>query len=245
MTMHPRVLKWQELAKARNGVEEDYEIIRRESIRLAEEEQKAAKTQQLVGKVPLRFRNKSFSDYVENSSEQIRVKNIAERFVSTFDERLEQGTCGFFLGNPGTGKTFLSLIMYQALAQAGYSAHYESTLQFLKTLQTKRFESEHAFKSIMNFYKSIQFLVLDEISESISKNGYPSEYEQKMLFEIVNARYEKKELCTLIISNRDKAELLNRLGQPILDRLSEKSVTLIFDWESYRTHTINIGKGEI
>ena len=233
--MQARISKWKELAKSNNGKVEDYEIIRLESIRIADEKQKAIKLQQLLDKVPFRFQNRNFSNYIANSSDQIRVKNIAERFVSTFSDRLEQGTCGIFLGSPGTGKTFLSLVMYQAIAQAGYSTHYESSLQFLKTLQTKRFESEPAFQSLIAFYKSIQFLVLDEVTESINKDGCPSEYERKMLFEIVNSRYEKRKLCTVIISNRDKAELLTRLGQPIMDRLSEKSATLIFNWDSYRT----------
>ena len=86
----------------------------------------------------------------------------------------------------------------------------------------------------LDHLKRIQFLVLDEISESMTKDGAPSVIEAQILFDVINSRYEQGNLCTLIISNRDKSELIKRLGIPTMDRLLENHVTLVFDWPSIR-----------
>ena len=232
--MEARILKWQEMAKNKISSTEEFESIRRESMKRAEEIHVAENIQKLIGQVPLRFRHKSFSDYKTEFPEQIRVKKIAERFVETFQERSAVGTCVIFLGNPGTGKTLLSLIIYQQLARVGYRVHYESSLQFLKVLQEKRYESSVAFQSMLEYYRRPNLLILDEVTESVSKDGSPSEYDRKLLFDVINARYEKMQGCTLVISNRNKEELAKRLGQPMSDRLSENNITLTFGWNSYR-----------
>lgn len=231
--MEARILKWQEMG-TKHAKTDDFDAIRKESIRKEEEKRRIDRINKQVAKVPFRFRHKTFKDYQATSPEQAKVKIIAERFVATFPERLKEGTSMMCLGKPGTGKTFLSLIIYQALAKESYNVHYESSLQFLRAIQEKRYSSHASFESIIDFYNNVQFLILDEVTESISKDGYPSEYDRRLLFEIINQRYAKQELCTLIISNRDKGELINRLGQPIIDRLSEKGIQLIFNWDSYR-----------
>lgn len=234
--MEARVMKWQELAKTRKFSSEEYDTIRSASIKKDEEKRKSESIRLLLEKVPERFRNKTFFDYISEHSEQERVKAICERFVTTFSDRLENGTNATFLGNPGTGKTLLSLIMYQTLVKEGVTAHYEPSLQFLRIIQEKRNESHAAYQNVLEIYKKPQFLILDEVTESFSygKECVPLDHERKLLFEVINARYMQKNRCTIVISNRDKNELSNRLGQPISDRLYENCIGLIFDWNSYR-----------
>jgi len=215
--MNARILEWQDLARKNE-----------------EEKRKAEIIQEFVSRIPRRFRGKTLADFLVEHENQSRIKQISEKFVITFSDRLKSGANLHFLGMPGTGKTFLALIMCQSIVLMGYSVHYESSLQFLKVLLEKRYESNAAYQILIDYYKRIQFLVLDEITESVTKDGEPSEVERQMLFDVINARYEQENLCTLIISNRDKAELKSRLGCPIIDRLSEKGITLIFDWDSYR-----------
>lgn len=195
---------------------------------------KAAEIQEFINTVPKRFRNKDFIDFEVETLEQRRVKAVAERFIATAVDRIEEGSVLRFLGHSGTGKTFLSLIMSQAIVHQGFTAHYEPSLQFLRVLLEKRYDSVSVYQSLIDYYSRIQFLVLDEVTEAITKDGVPSEVERKVLQDVINVRYQQKSGATLIISNRNLSELTSRLGKPIADRLSENSITLVFNWNSYR-----------
>src|SRR5687768_924915 len=102
MNMEARIVKWQELAKTKISSTESWEMLRRESMQRAEEKRMADMIQTCIEKVPMRFRHKSFSDYLTDITAQLRIKKIAGRFVETFNERAEEGTNVIFLGSPGT-----------------------------------------------------------------------------------------------------------------------------------------------
>jgi DNA replication protein DnaC len=76
-------------------------------------------------------------------------------------------------------------------------------------------------------------LIIDEITESVSKAGTPTEIERQLLFRIINDRYEKK-LSTVIITNKDENGLMDCLGEPIVDRINDSGFSLAFNWNSYR-----------
>ena len=65
------------------------------------------------------------------------------------------------------------------------------------------------------------------------KDGQLAGWEKQMLFTLIDMRYLEK-LCTTVISNRSKEEIIERIGERTTDRLSENGITLAFTWESYR-----------
>jgi DNA replication protein DnaC len=226
-------MKWGDVMKARTM---DEEMSEWQALATQREvaNQRTERLQKFMNTVPKRFMGKCFVDYAIDYPRQLRVKMIAEMFVKTMHERVDEGAVLRFFGKPGTGKTFLSLIMCQSIAHQGFRVQYEPSLQFVRVLIEKRYESIAAYQAMVDDYSRIQFLVLDEITESVTKDGVPAEVERRVLQDVVNARYAKANTCTLIISNRSQIQLGERLGLPIADRLSENSITLIFDWHSYR-----------
>jgi len=209
------------------------DVLRRESIKREEEQRRVERTEGFLKAVPARFYGKTEDDFHLDYPEQERCKKIALNFVLTFPQRLKEGTCLKFLGNSGTGKTLLSLIIYQALAKTGFSVRYESSLHFLRQFQEKEFESHTAYQSLLGSYLRIQFLVIDEVSVGIGKGGHPSDWQRSHLYTLINQRYINR-LCTLIISNHSQDELVERLGEPTVGRLTENGITLAFNWKSYR-----------
>ncbi len=211
----------------------ELDAFREESSRRELEKCRAEQIREIIQNVPLRFRGKELVDFRVDFSTQHKIKKIVERYIATFTDRLKAGNCLVFCGKPGTGKTMLSLIIYQALAQAGFTVGYEPSLQFLRRLREKEFESDAAFNSQLNMYLQKSFLILDEITEGVGKSCYPADWERKLLLTLINARYERQ-LCTLAISNMSKQAMLERLGDPTVDRLIENGLFLAFDWHSYR-----------
>jgi len=211
----------------------DFDAIRAQSILESEQQRQREKIAGKLAKIPLRFREKSFADFIAASVEQQQVKKTLEKFVTTFAERKNDGTCLQFLGTPGTGKTLLAFAIYRALTEADFDVHYEASTLFLKLLQEKRFESYAAFQAQLNFFVRQDLLILDEISESVNRDGSLAEFEKRLLFDVINARYEQQR-STLIISNRNQDSLANCLGASTVDRLTEQGISLVFNWQSYR-----------
>lgn len=231
--MQARIVKIQEAAKNRESQLREFEVMHEDVRKKEAEKRLQEQVESMIRLVPLRFRGKSFDDYATHHQEQIRIKNIACRYVDTFGERLKEGASMILTGKPGTGKSLLSLIMYQAIARKHFTVRYESSLDWLNNLIQHKYHSPSAFQNQVRIYETASFLILDEITESLSKDGSPTEVEKQMLFQIVNKRYENN-LCTLVISNRDIETLAKRVGHPTVDRLSENGIALAFEWDSYR-----------
>ncbi len=231
--MTGRLIKLQEAAGSYQARMQEFEQLREETMKREAEKRRQERIKTLVDMVPLRFRHKSLADYEITAPAQSQVKHIAMRYVDSFKERLQEGSSLIMHGNPGTGKTLLSLIMYQALAQQGFNVCYKPSLDFIHELIETKFKSQSAYQQHLRMYLDIHFLVLDEVTQSVSKGGVPSDQEKQVLFQLINQRYENN-LCTVVITNRDKEELTKCLSLPIVDRLLERGVTLTFDWQSYR-----------
>lgn len=212
---------------------EEFEIVRQKALREEQEKRCAEIVLQQIQKIPSRYRGMDVDDFKVRHAEQAHVKSVVERYLSTFTDRLNEGTNLIFLGNPGTGKTMLSLILYQALVQKGFSVCYEPSLQFLRLCRDKNFESYSAFESLLTHYQRMQLLIIDEVSEGQVRGGVLTDWELMMLFTMINARYQQT-LCTLVISNRSKKIFTERLGERLTGRLMQNGIELAFNWNSYR-----------
>lgn len=204
------------------------EAMKREAAKLQQEQIDA-----VLASVPERFRGKTFADYHVEYPAQAEVKHLLETYVETSHDRLVEGAGLIFTGKTGTGKSLLAYILDQCLIKKGTRVEYQPSLQFLRLLHEKQFESHHAFESHLNHYKTLPFLIIDEATEGCGKGACPADWERHLFRVLVDVRYQAKR-CTLIITNRDKKELIDRLGEPAIDRLLENGVLLAFNWKSYR-----------
>jgi DNA replication protein DnaC len=231
--MEARIERLQALSKTKNLKQSDFDKIREDSLKDEREKRLAESVNHLITKLPLRFQHRTFQDYIAETKEKIRIKTIAERYVLSFKERLETGSNLFFIGKSGTGKTLLSLIIYQEIAKAGHFVQYEPTIDFIKRFLDIRFKSEASFQNEIRHYYTSHLLILDEVTESLNRLGVPSPCEKQFLFRLINERYQRK-LCTIMISNRDYKEIDDLLGTPTIDRVSENGIFLAFNWDSFR-----------
>ena len=90
------------------------------------------------------------------------------------------------------------------------------------------FHSETNRVNLMNFYSTTPMLVIDEIDRSMQQAK-----EYAILNYILRRRYEDM-LPTVLISNPKKEDLLKKLGDAVVDRLTETCKSVEFVGESYR-----------
>lgn len=212
----------------------DYETMRLERSKAYHDELLKSQEKDLIRKIPIRYRNLALADYRCDYEEQRPIKGIIHRYLDSFHERLLSGNSLIFCGRPGTGKTMLAMIIYAELVKRRYQVKYESSLNFLRELKEKEFESIQGYERLLQLYSEFSLLIIDEVTEGVGKGSTLSDWERQQLFKLINRRYEKK-LPSLVITNRTKAELSMILGEALLGRLSEDGIYLAFNWPSYRT----------
>jgi DNA replication protein DnaC len=137
------------------------------------------------------------------------------------------------LGATGAGKTYLSCALGMAACRSFYSVKYIRLPDLLDELSVAR--GEGIFQKVMNSYKKIDLLILDEWLLSPL-----TELESRDLLEIVEARHCR--CSTLFSSQFSPAGWQIKIGEgplaeAILDRIIHDSYTVLIDGdESMRKH---------
>lgn len=136
-----------------------------------------------------------------------------------------------FLGNPGVGKTHLSVSIGIAAAEKRYSTYFINCHELL--LNLKRAHLENRLDTRLKHYAKYKVLIIDEI-------GYLpiTKEEANMFFQLINMRYEKN--STIITTNKEFSKWGEIFGDvtiasAILDRLLHHSTVEKITGKSYRT----------
>jgi len=186
--------------------------------------------------IPLRFAQSTFGNYDAISPGERRVLAAVREYAVRFDDIRRQGANLTLCGKPGTGKTHLAAALANELLEREFSVAYRVMPALLRELKDVAFGSRGAQAALMERYRRVDLLILDEIGLRMG-----TEVDGALTFEIVDARYEA---CkpTVAVSNLDGAALGSVLGERVVDRLLEKgSVVAVFDWASRRRiHTTQL-----
>ena len=135
-----------------------------------------------------------------------------------------------FIGQPGTGKTHLSVALGLTALGHGYTVLFTSVWEMITALEQSR--ADLSYHKKVRCYTQPDLLVLDEL-------GYKSMAESTVedFFDIVSKRYEKGSI--IMTSNRafgewDKIFIDKTLTGAILDRLVHHCHIITIKGESYR-----------
>ena len=170
-----------------------------------------------VGK---KFLKKSIDDYIAETDEQKNILSVVRNFITAVNE----GKCRtlWLCGATGTGKTLLgSSICRECTGTFARSYNIKDDID-----ATKTFKATETKRQVIERYANYRLLVIDEI-------GRGGNDEREYLWQILNERYEN-EWSTVLITNMNKGELKEFLGEPVYDRFVTNCISLTFTGESYR-----------
>ncbi len=184
------------------------------------------KRKQLYKKAHLPF-EKGIEDFDFTFQPSIKKRDLLELATGNF---LTTNTNVLFIGQPGTGKTHLSVALGLRALSLGKTVLFTTLWDMLDLLYQSK--ADFSFAKRMRDYTQPDLLIIDEL-------GYKSLADQAIqdLFEVIGKRYEKK--STIITSNRnlsewDKIFLDKTLTTALLDRLLHHCQTIEIKGESYR-----------
>lgn len=165
-----------------------------------------------------------FSHHESRRKEKSRILNLMNlRFIQEKKDII-------LIGNPGTGKTFLSRCIAYAATQAGIKTLFTTAMDMINQLVAA--EAEHTLLKKLQYYQSQDLLVCDEIGYlPLGRQG------SNLFFQVISARHEKR--STMITTNLPFAKWGDifdgtTAATAIADRLVYNSEILILEGESYR-----------
>ena len=165
-------------------------------------------------------------------------------FQPSVDKRMinDCATCNFitekknvvFIGNPGVGKTHLSIAIGIRALMKGFKVCFTSVAEMLHSLNASR--ADNSYYQRISFYLRPDLLILDELGFK-KLPGYSADD----FFEIISKRYEKG---SVIITTNKAFEQWgdivadNVLASAIIDRIAHHSTVIKINGPSYRAKNL-------
>jgi DNA replication protein DnaC len=171
--------------------------------------------------IPKRFRGVSFdrppvSDMASNAGSAPVVSAVRD-FTGAVDERLDAGRGLWLMGDVGTGKTTLAMLVSKAAVEAGRSVAIYSLPRLLARIR-RTYDAEAGEDSYLQFFKrltSVDLLHIDDLGAEKS-----SDWVLEQLYAIVDERYEA-ERSMVVTTNLDQSSLEEQIGPRTVSRLVE------------------------
>jgi len=178
--------------------------------------------------VPLRFQGKTLDTYQVDSDKQQIAMAACRKLIAAMQAGVNAPNL-IMIGKPGTGKSHLCCGIALELCRTHRVRRVDLPDLIREIRATWHRDSEYSEESVLNFYGSLDLLIIEEVG-----TGAGTDDERARIFQVINRRYEEM-LPTIVVSNLDMAALKLEIGDRVIDRLREGDRSLVvFDWQSMR-----------
>ena len=166
--------------------------------------------------IPRRFRDVSF-ELAENDGIAPDVLDAVREFADQVEDRLDSGRGLWLMGDVGTGKTTLAMLVSKAAAEAGRTVAIYSLPRLLARIR-RTYDGEPGEDSYLEFFDrltSVDLLHIDDLGAEKR-----SDWVLEQLYAIVDERYQSQR-SMVVTSNLDYDQLKEQIGSRVVSRLTE------------------------
>lgn len=175
-----------------------------------------ARTRGVDAVIPAKYRGVSF-DRPPVSTMDRTVVDVIRQYVDDLGENLGAGRGMWLMGNVGTGKTTLAMLISKIALEEGWSVAIYSMPRLLARIR-RTYDAESGEQGYLEFFErltSVDLLHLDDLGAEKR-----TDWVLEQLYAIINERYETGR-SILLTSNLDQVQLEEQIGPRIVSRLSE------------------------
>jgi DNA replication protein DnaC len=170
--------------------------------------------------IPRKYRGVSFDRYPVPEIRQLNpgaVRDV-ERFTVDIADRLSDGRGLWFLGDVGTGKTTLAMLVSKAALDAGHSVAIYSVPRLLAEIRDT-YDSDPGERSYMDFFRRLVAVDLLHLEDLGAEKQ--TDWVLEQLYSLVNQRYEDRRSILVTSNVSTPAELEDQIGKRTVSRLME------------------------
>lgn len=168
--------------------------------------------------VPNNLKEAGFKNYEQTKKINAEAYSSCVEYYNNFINSEESKRYNLLLmGNPGTGKTHLSIAIARSLKQKGFTVGFITTGRLLALIkETYHKSAAKTEEEILTDLSRFDLLVIDDLgSETFSKDEFS--WTKTKLFEIVNSRIGK---ATIYTTNFDEDVIGGAVGERVASRLN-------------------------
>ena len=172
-----------------------------------------AKAKRLEARIPRKYRDVAFDRWPVTAISAPVVDEV-RRFCHAIDARLDEGKGLWLVGDSGTGKTTLAMLVSKAAIEAKRTTAIYSMPRLMAVLR-EAIESEDGLLGLLDRLATVDLLHIDDLGAE-----HRTDWVLEQLYSIVNTRYED-ERAIVITTNNMPAELEEQIGKRTVSRLKE------------------------
>ena len=164
--------------------------------------------------IPKQFCDKTMKDFKTYNDAGLKgVKKFVTDYINNIDENLESGHGIYFCGGNGVGKSFLSCLIMKEAYRHRYSCRRVTFSAYISAYTeswgASKNDREVSEQDLLDKYKGVEFLVLEEIGKEID-----SKIAKPILEDLLRYR-EEHNLVTVICCNFELSEFKSYYGNSI------------------------------
>lgn len=182
-----------------------------------------------------RYAGCSFDNYKITNAKQQKVVDALRDYAADLSN-IESGVGVMLFGTKGSGKDHLLMALAREVVRNhGVCAYWINGVALHAELKRFDFDGINrnvCFGGINTKPASTPILW---VSDPLPPSGVLSEYQQRQLFEVIDARYSQMLPTWLSLNVENGSEAESRMGAQSVDRLAHGALVLPCDWPSYRS----------
>lgn len=149
--------------------------------------------------VPKKYTRYTLDDFKVTTDSLEEVKNFCKDYIEDIDFNFNENRGIFFYGSNGVGKSMLSCIILKEAYRHRYSCRritfYDYIKSYTESWGASKSDKEVLEQSLLDKYKAVEFLVLEEVGKEID-----SKISRPIMEDLLRYR-EEHNLVTIICSN--------------------------------------------
>lgn len=175
----------------------------------------------------------TFESFKPLASHQKAMLDIAKRFLSS-----PTGKWLYLGGQVGSGKTHICTAVVGELLNSGKAVRYIRWREEIQEAKRIITDSEK-YGKMLNEWKTVEVLYVDDFLKGNSKSGTVNDADTNIAMEILDYRYQHKELITVLSGEKNLDEIMaidEAVGSRIYERCKDMSIYIERkDGRNYRT----------
>ncbi|MDX6632429.1 MAG: replication protein DnaC [Solirubrobacterales bacterium] len=175
-----------------------------------------ARSRGVASVIPAKYRGVGFERPPVTAMEPMVVR-VVRSFCEDIDANLASGRGLWLMGDVGTGKTTLAMLVSKTALEAGRSVAIYSLPKMLARIR-RTYDAEQGEQGYLEFFQRLTAVDLLHIDDLGAEKR--SDWVLEQLYALVNERYEA-ERSVVVTTNLDQAELEEQIGPRTVSRLVE------------------------